>query len=181
MRTSTRLCALAATVLGVAAFAGCQSGMTAHGTTYRTQIDRSLEAQVGSSHEEVHAAALDVAADLGLHVEEEACDAFQGVITAETATGETVTIESYYLSKNATSVEIRVGGFSGDTNRSKRILEDIESRLDPSGASDMADASEEGESLDLSDDSDVAAAADEEAESFNASDDSDVATVPSDG
>ncbi len=114
--------------LGFGTLGACGGGMTSTGTSYKVQMNRELKAFVGAGHKDVHAAALHVVDDLGLTVEDEALDAFQGVITARTATQDKVTIQSYRKGDNATTVEIKVGSF-GNEGRSRQILEGIETNL----------------------------------------------------
>ena len=121
-------CLAAGLGFGTLGACGGGSGMTTSGTSYKVQMNRELQAYVGVGHKDVHAAALHVVDDFGLTVEDEALDAFQGVINARTAAQDKVTIQSYRKGENATAVRIKFGS-SGNEGRSRQILEAIETNL----------------------------------------------------
>jgi hypothetical protein len=119
---------LAVIVLGTTLMVGCQ-GSTKAGTKYNMLPTRELEARVEGDLASVHDTAVAVLRDeYQFTIDREAKDRIAGEIRATTALRDKVTIQTYRVGNNITTIQVWAGPM-GNKARAEDILNTIEQRL----------------------------------------------------
>lgn len=124
---------LAMLMIGASLMVGCQ-GSTKAGTKYSMLPTRELEARVEGDLATVHDTAVAVLRDdYEFTIDREAKDRLAGEIRATTAMRDKVTVQTYKIGNNITTIQVWAGPL-GNKSRAEDILNTIEERLTGGGA-----------------------------------------------
>jgi hypothetical protein len=108
--------------------ASCK-GSTPAGTPYSQQFTRELEAHFDRPIGDVHATARRVLEeDMEYVITEDALDALEGMLKADTARGRTVRVETWHEGESLTRVQVWVSPM-GDEEMSAELLDRIQQAL----------------------------------------------------
>lgn len=128
---------LAVITIATTLMIGCQ-GSTKAGTKYNMLPTRELEARVEGDLAHVHDTAVAVLRDeYQFTIDREAKDKIAGEIKATTAMRDKITVQTYRVGNNITTIQVWAGPM-GNKGRAEDILNTIEERLSGGGAASTA-------------------------------------------